>query len=80
MSTKGMRVSALRCLTAVNSGVSLIDSRIYMPTNTMPAEIRKATRQPQLRNCASVSVSDSSATTPEARHRPIDSPICGSEA
>lgn len=37
-------------------------------------------RQPQAMNCASVSRVDSSATVPEARHNPIASPICGSEA
>ena len=51
-----------------------------MPTSTIAAEARKATRQPQAMNCASVSRVDSNATVPEARHRPMASPICGSEA
>ena len=75
-----MRLSALRALTSENSGVSLMLSRMYMPTSTIAAEARKATRQPQAMNCASVSRVDSSATVPEARHRPMASPICGSEA
>ena len=74
-----MRLSALRALTSENSGVSLMLSRMYMPTSTIAAEARKATRQPQAMNCASVSRVDS-ATVPEARHRPMASPICGSEA
>ncbi|MBB4224734.1 hypothetical protein GGD71_005530 [Variovorax guangxiensis] len=51
-----------------------------MPTITIAPEIRKAMRQPHERNCSSVSSHDSSATTPEAMHRPMASPICGSEA
>ncbi|MNI62024.1 hypothetical protein D3C73_1173230 [compost metagenome] len=80
MSKNGMRLSALLALTAVNSGVSLMFSRMYMPTSTMAADARKAMRQPQAMNCSSVSKVDSSATVPEARHRPIASPICGSDA
>ncbi|MCY1529731.1 hypothetical protein D9M68_648950 [compost metagenome] len=80
MSAKGMRLSALFFLTAANSGVSLMFSRMYMPTATMAADTRKATRQPQAMNCASVNRVDSSATVPDARHSPIASPICGSDA
>lgn len=76
----GMRSSALRAFTAANSGVSFTCRRMYMPTITIAPEIRKAMRQPHDRNCSSVSSHDSNATTPEARHRPMASPICGSEA
>lgn len=76
----GMRLSAFSRLTAVNSGVSLMFRRMYMPTATIAAEARNARRQPQAMNCASVSSVDSSATVPDARHRPIARPICGSEA
>ncbi|KAG1278345.1 hypothetical protein G6F64_014657 [Rhizopus arrhizus] len=48
-------------------------------TAAMPP-MPKAMRQPQAMNCSSGSKVDSSATVPEARHRPIASPICGSDA
>ena len=51
-----------------------------MPTITITPESRNAMRQPHDMNCSSVSSHDSNATTPEAMHSPIASPICGSEA
>ena len=55
-------------------------SRIHRPKATSTAEIRNATRQPQLRNCSSVRAAASTARTPLASRLPAGGPICAADA
>ncbi|MNH24531.1 hypothetical protein D3C79_844700 [compost metagenome] len=60
-----------------NTGVSSSFRRTYRPTMTRAALSRNGMRQPQLRNCSSVSSMARVRNRPLAARKPIEGPNCG---
>jgi hypothetical protein len=64
-------------MAAWKAGVSAIFRRTYKPSATSTALTRNGTRQPQLRNCASLNDKASAKNRPLDARKPIDGPSCG---